>query len=268
MLLKPLALLSLAAGLAWWSFGLWKGLLGFLAAWGLSFLVMLLAWTLSCLLCTALVDLEEPSPKHSPIHRFFTNGILDTARTLLRVKLQVTGREKLPRERFLLVCNHRSALDPMLEMLAFRDCRMGFVAKQELFRIPVAGKLMHKCFCFALDRGSLRDGLKTMEEAASVIQSGEACVGIYPEGTRSPDGTLLPFHNGSFKIAQRAQCPIVVAVIQNTEQICKRAPWQRTEVTIQIAGVLGAAEVTQAKTARLSARVRRMMERALEIQKA
>ena len=57
-------------------------------------------------------------------------------------------------------------------------------------------------------------------------------------------------------------------MIQNTEQICKRAPWQRTEVTIQIAGVLGAAEVTQAKTARLSARVRRMMERALEIQKA
>ena len=55
----------------------------------------------------------------------------------------------------------------------------------------------------------------------------------------------------------------MVAVIQNTEQICKRAPWKGTEVAIQIAGVLGAAEVAQAKTAQLSARIRQLMEQAL-----
>lgn len=66
----------------------------------------------------------------------------------------------------------------------------------------------------AIDRENPRNALLTIEKAAKLIESDEVSIGIYPEGTRSKECVLLPFHNGVFKIAQKASVPIVVASIQ------------------------------------------------------
>lgn len=69
-----------------------------------------------------------------------------------------------------------------------------------------------------------RKAIGTITHAAQMIHSGSAAMGIYPEGARTPGDRLLPFKPGAFKIAQKAGCPIAVAVIRNTKFILKNAP--------------------------------------------
>lgn len=263
MLLKGIAALSLCAALAFWALHPAFGFPGAAAVFAAGFAALLLAWALSCVICTRFVRMDRPCRKRRPLCRFYADCIIGALMQLFRVRMHVTGLEKLPAEKFLLVGNHRSAWDPVLEMGVFRKCPVGFVAKQELFRIPVVGRLMHACFCFSLDRKSLREGLKTMEAAADVIRSGAASVGIYPEGTRSRGGQLLPFKNGAFKIAQKAGCPVVVVVIRNTECIRRRAPFRRTDVYLDVVGTIGAEAVSAMRSAQLGDAVREMMEQAL-----
>lgn len=119
---------------------------------------------------------------------------------------------------------------------------------------------MHQCFCIPLDRGSLRDGLQMMRQAAETIESQTASMGIYPEGTRGKGPGLLPFKSGAFKIAEKAKCPIVVATIRNSEQIGRRAPFRTTHVYLDIVGVLQVDEIRGMKTAQISETVFHMIE--------
>lgn len=227
------------------------------------FLALFIGWCFSCVICTRFIKLDQPCCKHSCLFRFYANCIIDSLMQILRIRLHVTGLELVPTEKFLLVGNHRSALDPILEMGVFRKHHIGFVAKQELFSIPIIGKIMHRCFCIPLDRGSLRDGLQMMRQAAETIENQTASMGIYPEGTRGKGPGLLPFKSGAFKIAKKAKCPVVVATIRNSEQIGRRAPFRRTDVYLDIVGVLQADEIAGIKTAQLSKVVFQMMEKSL-----
>ena len=263
MLLKGIFAISAAVSVLMRLTGIVPSNVWLPAAFAGCFVLLLGLWALSCIICTRFVRLDVPCLKRSRIFRLYANCIIDSLTQLLRIKIHVTGREKLPEEKFLLVCNHRSALDPILEMGVFRNFYMGFVAKQELFKIPVIGRLMHECFCFSLDRENIRDGLKVMQQAADWIQSQTASVGIYPEGTRSRDGRLLPFKNGAFKIAKKAQCPIVVVIIRNTEKIMGHAPFKRTDVYMDIVDTIDAKTVSGMKTAQLSMAISNKMKAAL-----
>ncbi|MDE6209237.1 MAG: 1-acyl-sn-glycerol-3-phosphate acyltransferase [Lachnospiraceae bacterium] len=117
------------------------------------------------------IDLEKSFNRHSYVFRFYANCIVASIRQIFRVKVCVSGTKKLPRGKFLLVGNHRSAMDPILEMGVSRDYRIGFVAKQELFKIPVVCKIMYKCFCLSLDRSNPRDGIRAITQAEKIIQS-------------------------------------------------------------------------------------------------
>lgn len=263
MLLTGACALSAGVSLVLWGLGVLPGPGWLPAAFALGVLAALLLWALSCLACTWTVDKGKPCRRRSRLFGFYAACILDTTRQLLRVKLHVSGLEKLPQGCFLLVSNHRSALDPLLEMWAFRRQHLGFVAKQELFRIPVVGRLMHRCLCLSLDRGSPREGLKVIHQAAELIRSGQAAMGIYPEGTRSRDGQLLPFQNGAFRIAQKAGCPIVVAVIRNSDRVLKRFSPRRKDIYLEVVQVIPAEEAAQRKTVQLGHQVHLLMEQAL-----
>lgn len=234
----------------------------------MSFVALLLCWALPCVVCALFIDLEKPCNRHSAFFRFYANCIVASIRQIFRVKVCVSGTEKLPREKFLLVGNHRSAMDAILKMGVFRDYRIGFVAKQELFKIPIVCKIMHKCFCLSLDRSNPRDGIRAITQAAKIIQSQSASIGIYPEGTCNTKDKLLPFKAGAFKIAQKAGCPIVVVTIRNSELAKKRMPFKKTSVFIDVIGVISADEVAKSKTTQqLSDRVQQMIENALEVQR-
>ena len=118
-------------------------------------------------------------------------------------------------------------------------------------RIPAVGKFLHKAGFLAIDRENDRAALRTILTAADDLKRGVASVGVYPEGTRNRGEGLLPFRNGVFKIAQKANAPIVVAAIRGSEEITRRAPWRATDVYLDFCGVMDAGTVQQQKTQKI-----------------
>ena len=167
---------------------------------------------------------------------------------LLGYRIRLTGADALPDTPFLLVCNHRSAFDPLCTVATLAR-HMAFIAKPGVFRIPVIGTLMRRLGYMPIDRENARNAVATIKEAAHLIADTELSVGIYPEGTRSKSGDLLPFHAGSFKIAALAKCPVAVAAIRYE----KRPLWGK-RVHLCIADVMDADYVTNNNTAAMAER--------------
>lgn len=204
----------------------------------LGFAGLVLIWMLFCFVCTRFIDMKKVCQKHNPFFRYFTNCIIESVTQFLRINLHVSGMEILPKEKFLLAGNHKSAVDPLLTMGVLKKYNMGFVSKKEIFRIHVIGRLMHKSFCLSLDRENIREELKTINQASEFIKNQTASIGIYPEGTRNRNKELMPFMNGAFKIAKKAECPVVVAIIRNPELISENMPFRMTNVYLDFIGVL------------------------------
>jgi len=114
---------------------------------------------------------------------------------------------------YVVVSNHESTADPFL--LSHLPWDMRWVAKQELFRLPLIGWLMRFSGDVPLRRGE-RDSVATMmAECRRTLESG-CPVMMFPEGTRSPDGALLPFKDGAFQLAIDAQAPVLPVVVAGT----------------------------------------------------
>ena len=212
--------------------------------------------------------MDKDNPPESPdnFYRYFTLATLSLLFGLFRVKLRVSGMEKLPTEKFLLIGNHQSVFDPMLEMLVFRKHKLAFVSKKENLQIPIGGKYMAASGCISLDRENNRSAAAVIEKAASAISSGRMSMGIYPEGgtnKKPSEIPLLPLHNGSFKCALKAKAPVVVAVIKNSRGLEKRFFKLRTVITLEIAAVIPYEEIRGMKTREISEKAEKIMLAAL-----
>lgn len=263
MLLPVITLLSAIIAVLFFVFNAVNQLYWIPVVFAASFVALFLCFLTFLFICTRFINTKQKCVKHSPFYRSCANIIMDFVEQWLRIKLHVSGMEILPSEKFLLVGNHRGAMDPLLTMNLLREYNMGFVAKKIFFKIPIISRLMHKCFCLSLDRGNSRKDLKTIKEAIELIKSQTASIGIYPEGTRNPTNELLPFMHGAFKIAKKAECPVVVAVIRNPEMIMKNAPLRKTDVYLDFIGVLDKDFVNENTTVQISEKVRDMINEAL-----
>ena len=138
---------------------------------------------------------------------------------LAGTKITVIGEENIPNEPVLFIGNHRSYFDIVI---TYSRCKhlTGYVAKKEMLRYPLLRDWMKRVYCLFLDRENPKEGLKTILTAIDYVKSGIS-ICIFPEGTRN-DGeelSILPFHNGSFKIAEKSGCPIVPISMNNTSEI-------------------------------------------------
>ena len=151
------------------------------------------------------------------------------------VKVNVIGEENVPNDKAVLyVGNHHGIFDVLVTYVRVPGLT-GFVAKKEIEKVPVLRTWMRHLNCLFLDRKDLRAGAKMIIDAIQKIKSGVS-IFIFPEGTRSKDENVtLPFHEGSFKIATKANCPIVPVVLTNTNRIFEdHFPWiKKTHVTLE-----------------------------------
>ncbi len=215
------------------------------------FLAGFLAGLLLFLLLVALVSLIPPPKTQTAPSRFhaaLVSYAMGLIVTLTRIRIHLREEVELPKGRWMLVGNHRSAFDPIITGWALRECGLVFISKPENMRLPVVGSELRKAGFLSVDRENDRAALRTILAAAELIRSGAASVAVYPEGTRSHIEGMLPFRNGVFKIAQKAHAPIVVVAVRGADQVAKRAPWRPTDVYLDICGVLDAETVTQHKT--------------------
>lgn len=135
------------------------------------------------------------------------------------VSITVIGEENVPKDTAVLyVANHRSYFDILLTYVRVPR-PTGYIAKKEMLRYPLLVNWMRNLHCLFLDRKDVKEGMKTILTAIEKVKSGIS-ICIFPEGTRNKvSDTFLPFHEGSFKIAEKAGCPIVPMCINNSAGI-------------------------------------------------
>ena len=140
---------------------------------------------------------------------------------LTGLKLEVIGEENVPKDcAVLYIGNHRSFFD-VLTTYARCPRRTGYVSKMELKKFPLLRDWMNNLHCLFLDRTNLKAGMQMILTGIQKIKDGIS-ICIFPEGTRSKGETELPmleFHEGSFKMAQKTNCPIVPMAMVNTCEI-------------------------------------------------
>lgn len=138
---------------------------------------------------------------------------------LAGAKVIVRGQENIPADSAVLyVGNHRSYFDVVLTLNHFPGIT-GYVAKVEMLRYPLLNIWMKNIHCLFLDRSDIKKGMKTILKGIEDVKNGISLC-IFPEGTRNkvPD-TFLPFHEGSFKIAEKGGVPVVPMTIVNSAGI-------------------------------------------------
>ena len=246
------ALLIFCAGAAWW-----QGLLL-----GLGVFVLLHPLYLLVIYASSLtVDRNKPIERQIPLCRQGTADVLGLLCVYCGIRPHIRGLEKLPEDgRFFLVCNHRSFFDPCLTIDRLRRWNVSFISKPSNLQLPLIGPIGHAAGYLSIDRENNREALKTILQAADYLKRGVCSMAVYPEGTRTKDGNMLPFHAGCFKVAQRAGVPLVVAAIRGTEQVMKNFPFKKTDVYLDILEVIDAERVKAMSTNELSDYSRALME--------
>ena len=221
---------------------------------------LILLFILLVTVSSALVR-EKEYDKNSKYYRFLLHSTTAIALKPARIKIHTSGIDKIPKDsRYLLVCNHRSKFDPIITWNILRGMDIAFISKPENFDVPIYGRIIRKCCFMAIDRENPKNAIRTINKAAELIKKDEVSIGVYPEGTRNYEEELLPFHNGVFKIAQRANVPVVVAAMRGTDSIKRNYPWKRSHVYFDVVDVLSAEYVKSNRTTAIGELVRGEIE--------
>ena len=152
------------------------------------------------------------------------------------VKVTVKGAENIPTDKAVLyVGNHRSYFDILVGYTTTPGL-VGFIAKKEMRDFPILNRWMDNVNCLFLDRKDIKAGLKTILEGIEYVKNGIS-MWIFPEGTRArgkDELDMLPFKEGSLKIAEKSGCPVIpVAMVRTADIFEKHTPRViPTEVTI------------------------------------
>jgi 1-acyl-sn-glycerol-3-phosphate acyltransferase len=176
----------------------------------LSYLNLLFSTVFLALVAFAVSPFDPKGERVHWIARLWASASLKVS----GVSVRLEGAENLQHPPYLLMANHQSALD-IPALLAAIPLSFKFIAKRELFRIPIFGWAIRKAGYISIDRENPREALKAIEEAVQKISSGTTIL-IFPEGTRSKDGKLLPFMKGAFSLASRAEAPILPLAIKGS----------------------------------------------------
>lgn len=259
MLLNGITVLSLIVALGGFFLNLYELPVAFLT-FLITYFSLVLYWCVFAFIVTRFIDFGKEYEEKSNLYRWLINCICESAMQIFRTNVVVTGKEKLPSEKFLIVCNHRSCLDPLITSSVLRMYNIGFVAKDVIFKIPVLSRLMHRCYSLRLDRNDMKQSARTISRASYYIKNNFASMGIYPEGVRSQKSEMLPFMHGAFKVAKKAGCPIVVATITDTDKATKHFFYKRTKINLDFIDVLSKDYVNEHNTVDLSNTARSIME--------
>jgi 1-acyl-sn-glycerol-3-phosphate acyltransferase len=143
---------------------------------------------------------------------------------LAGVRVKVVGRENLDRSgTYIFMSNHVSDLDPPI-LLPNIPGRTSALAKRELFKVPVLGRALHMAEIVPVERDNRDAAIQSIQRAGEVMRHGIHMT-VYPEGTRSKDGRLLPFKKGPFHLALETGFPIVPVTVLGTLEMMPKGTY-------------------------------------------
>jgi 1-acyl-sn-glycerol-3-phosphate acyltransferase len=142
------------------------------------------------------------------------------------VRIELRGLENIaPGQNYIFMSNHVSNLDPPL-LIPSIPGRCSVLVKKELFRIPILGTGMKQASLVPVDRADREAAIESVNAAIEVLRRGLHLV-IYPEGTRSSDGRLLPFKKGAFHLAMNSGVPVIPVTLLGTYEA-----WPKTRFAL------------------------------------
>ena len=259
MLLNLIYLLSALVATGAWLLtdALWVWPLGFVGCFLLSLLVCFLVVLYE-------VKRSDPTVEHTtddPFIRGIVKLYAPAVFRLLGCKIHVRGAELMPTQgRFLLVSNHLQDLDPGVILASFPDTQLGFIAKKEVLQMPILNRLMPRLLCQFVNRENDREALKTILKCISIIKEDQASIAVFPEGRIAGDNLMHHYRPGVFKIAQKANVPIVVCTLRGTQHILPNAKkFRPTEIRLNLLEVIPAEELKGVTTVDIARRVHAIM---------
>ena len=210
---------------------------------------------------SAIVDLDKSQEKDSKFYRTALYPYAEFLKTAVGMRIRTEGLEKTPKDgRFLLVCNHQNESDPGILHLCFPKSQLAFISKKEAKNTFVIGAFMHKTLCQMIDRENDREALKTILKCIQLIRDDVVSVGVFPEGGIKEEFKLNPFRPGVFKIAQKANVPIVVCTLRGTTDLFRNIKRLKpTDVQLHLVEVIPAEELKGVTTVEISDRVHKLM---------
>ncbi len=217
-------------------------------------------WTLFIIVTGVPVSFINPDYLHNYARLWAKVGL-----RLAGVRLQVSGQEHLhPDAPVIYMSNHASNFD-ILALFAGLPGQFRWLAKEELFRIPLFGLAMRRIGYIPLDRSDRKKALHSMTEAAKRIRAGASVV-IFPEGTRSADGILQPFKKGGFLIALKAAVPVQPVAISGSFAVMpKTSRWIHGGlIEVRILPAIATAELASADIETLRVTVQERIAASLE----
>jgi 1-acyl-sn-glycerol-3-phosphate acyltransferase len=184
--------------------GILWAIIGFLALLWLPLLALIFA-------VTAPFD-----PGRYAVGRWFRRAAMAAVKLIPVWHFRTEGvRIRDPRRPYVAVANHESFADIFL--LSHLPWEMKWLSKEAIFRIPVMGWMMRMAGDIAVRRGERGSREQAVAEIHDRLDKGVSVM-ILPEGTRSPDGELLPFRNGAFRVAIDRQLPILPIAVAGTRE--------------------------------------------------
>ena len=202
-----------------------------------------------------LIGRSDPEKCHRLSFRF-VRAFLRAVVRVSGAEIEVIGRDHIPKDRgCVFIANHRSYYDIFLTY-ALAEREVGYIAKQEIARIPLVGRWMKNIRCLFLNREDPREGIKTIQAGIAQVEA-DIPMWIFAEGHRTSGDTMLPFKDGSFKLATKPGAPIIPVTIAGTEAIFEEhMPWiRKAKVTLVFGTPIETAELDRKAQKQLAGQV-------------
>ena len=216
-----------------------------------TYILLLPIYILFMFVCNLFMRGKKEVNKPKKFASFITKQTYKLVLDIFRIKIHHTGLDLVPQnEKFLIVCNHRSNWDPF-PIGYFFPGNIADVTKPENLQMPIYGNFIRNCAFVPMPRDDDFKAVKSIVRASKIIKDQNSSMVIFPEGTRNKtDDVLLDFHAGSFKIAQRAKCPIVVVCLTNTDEITMNL--KKNNIYMDVVKVYSSDEVANMNTVDLA----------------
>jgi 1-acyl-sn-glycerol-3-phosphate acyltransferase len=210
-----------------------------------SMLVLVMPWLILWSLITGRPDLMYS----------ITMKLVRSSLPIAGIRVRVEGSENIPPGVCIFAANHVSNVDP-LAFVPSIPRRVSIIAKETIFRIPILSKAMRLAKFIPVDRTDREAAAESVELAVQCLKEGLSFA-IYPEGTRSRDGRLLPFKKGAFVMAIQAGVPVVPVSIVGAQSLMRKGEWiiRPGGVSIRFGPAVDAAAYTIDRRSELLARV-------------